>query len=789
MNKWETNQLFFLKELDPKNYGKAGGKGRSLAQLYKMGFPVPNAFIIMPDAFDGNKLKEKLIKSVEKKLNTLSITNKTGKYVVRSSAISEDSNQASFAGEFETVLDLQTNQEILQAIEQVYKSRDSDRVKAYYQQLKIDEKEDIAVIVQEFINPIYSGVIFTADPITGNRSSMVGNFIRGLGEKLVGGEENPSEFTFNKLNKKYSGPNELKKQSRDLFELAIKLENKFGPQDIEFAITKSRIFILQTRPITTLKPHDPLKGEWNSSLLGDFLWSSTNSSEAFSEVMTPLTWSVFSHYYEKTTPFKMKDFPSSVGNIEGRLYFNYSIMLTLLSCAFGQRRALNSLEILLGKAPKELGTIPKYDHSFLKKIFIGISVLKRFSSINRIKKEVSIYLEQFEIELEKTKTQIEQTETLEELQTLWKSKLEPAGIQGYRMVLATGGDVFIIMNQLYEELKNLIDDRELNILLSHLGGKNLASIGPLIGLSKVAKGEMSKEEYLENYGHRGYAEGEFSIPRPIEVPNWLEQQLCLYQNLDLNINDLLAEQEEEFSIVLNRLKANFPKKAKKIENKLEKLYNASIIREEIRSKTAKAAIALRLFLNKIGQLIGLDEDIYFLTLDEILRKKESDDLKPLVQNRKENYEKQKTLGSYPTFIRGFFDPNEWASNSNKRTDIFNSHQTNIPQSYSETVTGFAGAPGIREGIVRSLKSPEEGHLLQTGEILLTKSTNVGWTLLFPKVSAIITDIGAPLSHAAIVARELGIPAVVGCKNATMKLKTGMRVRLDGENGTIHILNL
>jgi pyruvate,water dikinase len=95
--------------------------------------------------------------------------------------------------------------------------------------------------------------------------------------------------------------------------------------------------------------------------------------------------------------------------------------------------------------------------------------------------------------------------------------------------------------------------------------------------------------------------------------------------------------------------------------------------------------------------------------------------------------------------------------------------------------------GRIEGLVRRLNAPEEGGQLQQGEILVTEQTNVGWTLLFPRAAAIVTDVGAPLSHAAIVARELGIPAVVGCGNATMRLRTGDRVRVDGGRGIVEIL--
>jgi phosphoenolpyruvate synthase/pyruvate phosphate dikinase len=106
---------------------------------------------------------------------------------------------------------------------------------------------------------------------------------------------------------------------------------------------------------------------------------------------------------------------------------------------------------------------------------------------------------------------------------------------------------------------------------------------------------------------------------------------------------------------------------------------------------------------------------------------------------------------------------------------------------SEPITGFAGALGIVEGTVRHLDRLEDSDQLQAGEILVTTLTNIGWTPLFPRAAAIVTDLGAPLSHAAIVARELGIPAVVGCGDATMRLKTGDRVRVNGGQGLVEIL--
>jgi pyruvate,water dikinase len=151
------------------------------------------------------------------------------------------------------------------------------------------------------------------------------------------------------------------------------------------------------------------------------------------------------------------------------------------------------------------------------------------------------------------------------------------------------------------------------------------------------------------------------------------------------------------------------------------------------------------------------------------------------------YQRYCALPPYPAIIYGHFDPFKWAADPNRRSDFYDARKIGAA-TISTTIKGFAGAAGCVEGTVRRIDCVEDGNQVQPGEILVTTITNVGWTPLFPRLAAIVTDVGAPLSHAAIVARELGIPAVVGCGNATMLLKTGDRVRVDGGRGTVEILS-
>ena len=138
----------------------------------------------------------------------------------------------------------------------------------------------MAVVVQRLVRADYSGVLFTADPVTGDLMKMPGNFVRGLGEKLVSGEANPEAFTFDRPSGRYGGPRELKGVARRLYRLAERLDKELGTsQDIEWAVVGRDVYILQARPITSMREFNPATGEWNSSLLGDFLWSNGNAAE------------------------------------------------------------------------------------------------------------------------------------------------------------------------------------------------------------------------------------------------------------------------------------------------------------------------------------------------------------------------------------------------------------------------------------------------------------------------------------------------------------------------------
>jgi pyruvate,water dikinase len=303
---------------------------------------------------------------------------------------------------------------------------------------------------------------------------------------------------------------------------------------------------------------------------------------------------------------------------------------------------------------------------------------------------------------------------------------------------------------------------------------------------------MSKADYLENYGHRGPNEFELSVPRPAEDPSWLEGQLAQDHETPVDIQGLLAGQKATFDVAWERFQSRQPRLANAMRQRISESARRARLREHARSEYTRDRWLVRLFACRAGELSGIGDEVFFLTLDELLGLLSGKELACSIAARQETYRRLKELPPFPSIIQGAFDASQWASDPHRRSDIYVSTSEAIAASGSDEsriVRGSPGSAGQIEGFVRVIYAPEDAHLLQEGEILVTVQTDVAWTLIFPRAAAVVTDIGAPLSHAAIVARELGIPAVVGCGDATQRLKTGDRVRVDGGRGQVEKIRI
>jgi pyruvate,water dikinase len=541
--------------------------------------------------------------------------------------------------------------------------------------------------------------------------------------------------------------------------------------------------------------HSTLPEEWNDSRTGDFLWSNVNFGEAVSEVMTPLSWCVLRLVLQEWTFLPGRE---SVGNIGGRPYLNISVFASVLD-ALGRNRQ-EILGTLAGtlymqlpeKMPIPLIPISKWSLLTALPNLLRIQVRQR-QGVRRL----PTYVAENPAWCNSMRRQIQEAKTKADLLALWHEKLHPHLTSTVWIVLGSATHANDYTMALRWELTELVGPDDASVLLSNVsrGANPVASLGPVLGLAKMARGAMDRAAYLEQYGHRGPHEFELSVPRPVEDPTWLDQQIAQFHKSPHDAETLLAQQRARFDAAWLNLRTRYPRRAKALQRRIDVAADCSRMRESARSEYVRDRWMARLFALRAGQLTGLEDDIFFLTVDEVLDVLAGHAV-PLntIRDRRISYATYKALPPYPPIILGHFDPIAWAADPNRRPDLFSTRSLSAIRQPSPRatrhlplVTGSAGSAGRVDGVVRRLDHPDQGDQLQPGEILVTGQTDIAWTPLFLRTAAVVTDVGAPLSHAAIVARELGIPAVVGCGDATMRLRTGDRVRVDGGRGTVELL--
>jgi len=426
-----ANMVKSFRELTPELQPLAGGKGGMLARMHQAGYPVPEGFVVLPPAFQGEELNPEAWHQIQGYLNDMRKKHKGSLFAVRSSALSEDSDQASFAGEFETVLNAKTDEEIQEAIHTVFRSRESERVRAYSSVQGMEQSHEIAVVVQLMVQSEISGVLFTADPITGSFVSMIGNYVHGLGEQLVSGEANAYDFKLTRPKGKYEGPAEFEKYATKLYQYAAKLEKELGkPQDIEWAVADGKLYLLQSRPITTLSAGNLDTYEINYSLMGDELWTNTNVAEAIPDVYPPFSWSI-ARLLDDAVNFIPGYYVFS-GNICGRPYMNISRRVSVITSLLGKnaKGALRLISDLYGELPEGMG-MPLHPFSRLEVIKVMFPrIMRMVKSSLKASKNLSRFLKCTPNWCIGIRERIEKAKTKEELLSLWKEKLQPYFLEG-----------------------------------------------------------------------------------------------------------------------------------------------------------------------------------------------------------------------------------------------------------------------------------------------------------------------------------------------------------------------
>jgi pyruvate,water dikinase len=832
--------------------GVVGGKGASLARLARAGFHVPPGFHVTTSAYLDFIGRGGLHQPALAAMSAVDVSDAAtfdaastrigelftgqplpaptaaaiaGAYAslgddvpvaVRSSATVEDLPGMSAAGQHDTYLNVRGEAAVLDAVKRCWASLWSARAIGYRARCGVEPGEvSIAVVVQQLVPAEAAGVMFTIDPLDGAREVVISaNW--GLGESVVAGDVTPDvavvDRTSGTLVSYQVGSKEIMTvadgtatraagtpaglrsaavlsaaQAGELARVGLAIEKLYDePMDVEWALAAGELSVVQARPITG--PAGPGE-QWNDSLAGDYLWSNGNLGEALPDVMTPATWSFVELLMTRMT------FPPSLpgyrgyGRIGGRFYANVSMSISLEALAgISPRRFAALFGPVLGKLPpvKEIPR-PRLSRWKATRLMVPatVALLRR---VRASQKRLPEFLAGAPGRCERLRAEIEQTTDAIVLASLWPEKVRPLIVEACDMLSAAVVHGTTLLS-VPGKLAKLVGEADSALLLSGQPTKGLplASLGPATGLARLARGEIDRDTFARQYGHRGSHEVELSIPRPAEAPAWIDDQLAALRDTARDADALLADQDAARAAAWQRLAQHDPGKAAAARKLIARWTPVARDREAARSEVARSAWVAREWVRRAGQLTGHGDDLFFLALPETFSLLCADPA-PLAQvpGRRAAYETYRALPPYPALIRGRFDPVRWAADPNRRSDYYD--ESARPAEPDDTITGFPGAAGVVEGIARVLRTPGDAAQFGDGEILVTTVTNIGWTPIFPRAAAVVTDVGAPLSHAAIVARELGIPAVVGCGNATMLLHSGDQVRVDGSNGTVEVLH-
>ena len=747
-----------------------GGKGQSLIRMTRMGLPVPEGIVITTGA------------SAEETAEALASLSDKYTYAVRSSALNEDGTDNSFAGQYETVTDVK-KADLGEAVKTVISSAGNARVKEYLNNAN-EEACGIAVVVQRFVSPQYAGVLFTADAVTGSSRYMIGNFVEGEGEALVSGQKNAREFRIDAIRYSYSGDDVMRKHARKLFKLAAKIKDEYKCEvDIEWAVSDGRLYILQARPITTLKRFDPATFKINGSKAGEYMLTKTNVGEIFMKPLTPATYSMLEIINNVLC------LPQWLDSIEGQAYMNVSVLCSMLmAMGMKEEKAFEAVRDLVGNLP-EGQTVPVFPFSgkkFRKNLWEILTGKKAKGHKCRLSKaQKKEMVDNFPDVCRALISEIRKLNTNEELYGYGCDVLAQKLSDGLAAFMSQSGSNIMDLFSMRKKIVKLTGEETANRLLGGCLGV-IESMKPLLMLEDVISGKVTEEEFMRTCGQRAVNEMEFSEKHPYEIEDYVKKAVEDYRTQGVSAHELKAKSEAEFAKALDEYEKANPSKSKKVRKLINKFAKSNAFREDFRAKGVWSLCVMREWLLGVSRANGLGDDVFMLYIKEAIElTKGGRSILANIPARKANYEKYLSNPPFPNVIIGRFEPSEWLSDQDRRNDFYRSGSD---VTVSSDIKGFPGAAGKVTARVRVIPDVSRIDEIEPGEILVTGATNIGWTRVFPKVSAIVTDIGAPLSHAAIVAREFGIPAVVGCGNATTVLKTGDIVEVDGTAGTVTIKN-
>jgi phosphoenolpyruvate synthase/pyruvate phosphate dikinase len=858
-----------FQHIDRSKFMAVGGKGANLGELSKINeIQVPEGFCVTTEAYkkvietnqELNLLLDELarfkaherenISTVSAKIRMLienisiprDIANEIEEYLikfgdnnayaVRSSATAEDLPTASFAGQQDTYLNIIGKEAILKHISKCWASLFTDRAVIYRLQNGFDHlKVRLSVVIQKMVFPQAAGILFTADPVTGNRKVLSIDASFGLGEAMVSGLVNADLYKVcngNIVDKKIStkklaiyaskdgGTKEHQiglemqhtqaltdKQILQLASIGRKIEEHFScPQDIEWCLADNEFYIVQSRPITTLFPPPEANDQENH------VYVSVGHQQMMTDAMKPLGLS----FFLLTTPAPMR-------TAGGRLFVDITQMLASHA---GRHTLLN----VLGKSDpliKDALTTIIGRGNFIKLLqdepVAAKSVLHRdYEALNDYDPTiVSDLIRSSQTWIASLKQNIKLKSgpdlfdfIMEDIRHLKKTS---ADSQSFGVIM-TGMNALSWINEKMNEWlgeKNAGDTLAQSVpnnITSEMGLELLniadvirpypAVIEYLQGIEddtffdELARFDGGKEilaaidAYLNKYGMR--CAGEIDITKN----RWREKPITLVpiilnniKNFGFGAGNRRFEQGQQEALkkeqeLLDRLPQlpDGAQKAKETKRMIDLIRNFAGYREYPKySIISRYWVYKQALLKEAGQLVQANvihekEDIYYLTFEELREVVRTHNLDPqLISKRKEEHKLHEKL----TPPRVITSDGEIITGQYKRE--------NLP---AGAIVGLAVSTGIIEGRARVILNMEDADL-EDGDILVTTFTDPSWTPLFVSIKGLVTEVGGLMTHGAVIAREYGLPAVVGVENATKLIKDGQQIRVNGTDGYVEIL--
>jgi pyruvate,water dikinase len=782
-------------ELDQVTDASAGGKALGLARLRAMQLPVPAGFVIR-NARVGESPPD-----LERHYMALG----GGKVAVRSSALGEDGSDASFAGQYDTVLNVQGLVQLQRAIDDCASSVAAQRARQYQQDQAGGDQLVMNVVVQRMVDARVAGVVFTADPVSARRDLLVIDAVAGLGEALVSGEATPDHYAVDArgrvLRRQLVGDSALLTDV-EIAAIASQARSAAGregcPLDLEWAIDRDgSLFWLQARPVTTL-PGDP--NEFDTRLpRPDDVLTISNVSEMMPGAVCPLTgsftgWGIdyglqFMQVAVGARPRIESDWQVTA-QAYGHLFLNLTGNVVMSAAVLGSS-ADQTAQTLCGRIVPELKEFPPLP--FPRRLLNTVKLLRFALTAPGVVDRFGEELAQFGIahqsdsaamwaELESKSWFFEhcmavhiQSSALSgflcavvENMVSGKSSNSTGEDQGEAVRLlsgASGVESALMLEQLDTLLDHIASHPEAGSAFQRATAEQalqwLRATPPLAG-------EFA--DFMASHGHRGYRE------LCMRDPSWGDDPAPLIQSMQAAVHARLATGGHRH---LHAVDIDWSALDRGLRWILPRAHNAIRRREHTKSQLVQVGHHFKLAFRHLGQLLVgegslPDADlVYFFSFDELPAFIASPSAAAVsrARARRDALPFQQRF-EFPEISVGMPQPLE-----PREVDMADG-----------ILHGRPASSGVVEGIVRVAHTLAEAAQLQPGEILVTPITDIGWTPYFSMIGGLVTDLGSAVSHGAVIAREYGLPCVVNTRQGTRFLRTGDRVRLDGGSGRVALLD-